>query len=303
MINKNVYKKIVIYLAVFIVMTSWSGCQFFKAEESEPRLLKISANPWIGYTPLFYLDRTGELKKLGFELRMVHSLGDSPSLMSNGLVDAFAATQYELLSYREELPDVVPIFTIDRSAGADKIHSNLTIKELRNTKTPIQVFMEIGSVNQDLFYSFIKKYHLTHLHFHFHNDPQNLLAHLQYHPNEKIIVVSYEPFCSQLEQKGIPAIASSKNLDAFIIDAFFTRLDLLKRYPKKFERLKQAFWRAKKVLDSDPHTFYHSVYRYLNGQSYESFLKSLKGIEWLPSPSPQIKAYLQEQKIEISYLP
>ena len=278
-----------------------SGCSVGEKSQNS-RILKIAVNPWVGYTPLMYLDRKGRLKELGIELVFVGSLGENANLLSNHLVDGFAATQYEYLNYKDELDDIVPVFTIDRSAGADKILSNLSVEALKKEKRPIEVYLEFGSVNEDLFRAFVKKYGLQDKKFLFHHDPQTVIKQIKADPKRRVIVVSYEPYASLLEQNGIHEIASTADLDILIIDALFLEREKVLRCKERLKRLKTAFWEAKEVLDRDPRGFYRTVEPYIKGQSYEDFLKSCHGIRWLSEPDAQTKAALERQGIDTSWL-
>ncbi|WP_353662754.1 hypothetical protein [Hydrogenimonas sp. SS33] len=249
-----------------------------------------------------YLNETGELKKLGFKLVMVSSLGENANLITNHLVDAFAATQYEFINYRDEMQHVVPLFSVDRSYGADKIHSNVDIERLKKAERPIDVYLELGSVNDDLFKAFVLKYRLQSKKFIYHHDPQTVIQTLQNHPDKLIVVVSYEPYSSTLRRHGIKEVASSRNLDILILDLTYANLDLPKNRPERYRALKAAFWRAKAELDRHPRAFYNRIRKYLEGQSYDAFLKSLSGIQWLIELDESMKKRLNKQGIDTSHL-
>ncbi len=269
---------------------------------SDAKPIKIAVNPWIGYTPFMYLHATGELEKLGFRLVLVSSLGENANLLSNHLVDGFAATQYEYLNYKDELKGIVPVFTIDRSNGADKVHSNVDIATLQKSDRPIHVYMEFGSCNEDIFKSFVRAYALKKKRFIYHHDPQSVIKNLSADPGKPVIVVSYEPFSTALQKHGIREVASSRNLDILIVDALFASVSDIRRRKARFLALKEAFWRAKRELDKDPRRFYGTVRNFLEGQDYASFQKSLGGIRWLEKPGPDIIDTLKKQGIDTGYL-
>ncbi len=290
-------------LAVTVAALVLSGCSpRERTDGATGHVIKIAINPWIGYTPFVYLERSGELERLGFRIVVVSSLGENANLLSNHLVDGFAATQYEYLNYRDELQDIVPVFTIDRSFGADKIHSNFDIESLRRTDKQIHVYLEFGSCNEDLFKGFVKKAGLEKKRFVYHHDLQSVIKTIEAEPDRPVVVASYEPFSSTLERNGIHEVASTRDLDVPIVDALFSFKTEVINEKARFIALKKAFWRARKELEKDPKHFYEVIAKFLEGQDYDTFLDSLRGIRWLPEPTPDVIKTLEKQGIETEYL-
>jgi NitT/TauT family transport system substrate-binding protein len=60
------------FLIIAFVTTLLFGCSKTPVEP-----IKILANPWVGYTHLFYAKEKGWLKELNIELTLVVSLGES----------------------------------------------------------------------------------------------------------------------------------------------------------------------------------------------------------------------------------
>ncbi len=298
----NVRKYLFFSSLIIFLLGIGTGCEHKDQPFATQEPIKIAVNPWIGYTPLMYLDQNGTLAKLGFKLVYVSSLGENANLLSNHLVDGFAATQYEYLNYKDELDTIVPVFTIDRSAGADKVHSNVDITTLQHSDRPIDVYLEFGSVNEDLLKVFLKTYHLEKKTFRYHHDPQSVIKTLKDRPDRLVIVISYEPFSSLLEKNGIHEVASSRDLDILIVDALFSSTQLLHARKEAFIALKKAFWQAQRLLMKNPDDFYRQIRPYIEGQSLKDFRKSLEGIQWLPSPSPAILKKLEEEGIDTRYM-
>ncbi len=294
-------RRTLFFLLSFSLLFSFAGCRF-GSDAPEHKIVKIAINPWVGYTPFMYLDQKGELKKLGFKLVMVSSLGENANLITNHLVDAFAATQYEFINYRDEMDGIVPLFPVDRSFGADKIHSNVGLAKLQGVDSPIDVYLEMGSVNDDLFRSFVKKYRLQKKSFRYHHDPQSVIQTLHADPSRIVVVVSYEPYSSILESHGIHEIASSRDLDILILDLLFADIERVPHFRERFAELKNAFWKAKEDLDADPEAFYRTIRKYLQGQNYTDFRRSLEGIMWLPTLDEAMKRRLNKQGIDTSHL-
>ena len=296
-----VTRRLFLSLLPLLFLFALTGCRF-GSDEPARKTVKIAVNPWVGYTPFMYLDATGELKKFKFELVMVSSLGENANLITNHLVDAFAATQYEFINYRDEMNGIVPLFPVDRSHGADKIHANVGLETLRSADRTIDVYLEMGSVNDDLFRAFVKKHRLQKKRFRYHHDPQSVIQTLEAEPGRIVVVVSYEPYSSILESHGIREIASSRNLDILIVDLLFADIGRIPDSKERFTELKNAFWQAKKRLDENPEGFYRTIRKYLQGQDYAAFRKSLEGIEWLPELDEATKERLKRQGIDTGHL-
>jgi len=136
---------------------------------------RISANLWIGYTPLFYIKERGWLKDANIEIVNVVSLYENMQMYAVGNADAFTGTQYEYHVQRQKHPDLAPAVLFDRSSGGDMVMSNQSLKALKNTKETIDVYLEVDSVNSDLFKAFVKYAGMENQKFHILNlDPESI---------------------------------------------------------------------------------------------------------------------------------
>ncbi|NPA65877.1 MAG: hypothetical protein GXO11_03245, partial [Epsilonproteobacteria bacterium] len=82
----NLFLKLFIIVSLFFM----TGCT-----QKKEQTLKISINSWIGYAPFFYLHKTGQLQKLGFELIFNVSLAESADVYSVGKAQLVTTTQHE----------------------------------------------------------------------------------------------------------------------------------------------------------------------------------------------------------------
>jgi len=152
---------------------------------SEKKELKIAANSWIGYTPLFYADAKGWLKNENIKLINTVSLAESVDLYRNNFIDAFAATQYEYSLLNRN--DVYAIMLFDKSNGADMIMINFPFNKTDQYKNKIDAFMEVNSVNYLLFEYFIKSNNLSKNIFNIHNLDQGQIVTKEYHDPTLIV--------------------------------------------------------------------------------------------------------------------
>ena len=253
------------------------------------RSYAIAANSWIGYTPIAYAYEKGWLKEQNIRLKWTGSLSESVVLANNGLCDALFSTQFEVLSNKGIFSRFFPVFSVDRSFGADKIMINIADPDLSSYKR-IDVYMEFGSVNQALLEAFLKEYDIK-AKIHLHNGLQDQFIKMDF--PKPSIVITYEPYASILKKRGFTEVASTKTLHSiFVLDLFFATTKLSSKQ-RKF--IYDQFWRAYQNLQKDPLEFYKTVQIYLDGMSYEDFKNALKEIEWLPHLNEKMLSYLKKE--------
>jgi len=216
-------EKLTTALTIFlfiIIMPSLSACT---AQKETP--LKIIANSWVGYSPLFYAKESGWLEPLNIQLSTVISLGESLSIYESAELNAFTGTQYEFNYIQQKDPSLIPIILFDRSNGGDVVMANQSLQALQDTIQTIDVYLEMHSVNQLIFKDFIQLNHLTHKKFNYINKNQlkvytQLSVSLPRHPT---IVVSYSPYQQKLAALGLQELASTRDgISLLVIDALFT---------------------------------------------------------------------------------
>ena len=250
-----------------IIALFFLGCE-------KKQIIKIAANKWIGYAPLFYADATGCLKANGFKLIRTVSLSESLSLYKDGLVDAFAATQVEYDEANDK--NLVPISLFDKSDGADMAFSNLSLDGLKKQKT-INVYMEVNSVNRLLF-DYIKK-RLGKKNYIIYNLDQSEIESIKL--QKPFIVITYAPYDAIYQKRGYKEIANSKNPEIFIIDALFTDKNFYLKNKERFKNLNYCLEVAVKKVKEDPKNFYNKVKKYFETYSYNDFIADLKNIKWI----------------------
>lgn len=272
-------KSQIIWIVLLTALLVVAGVFYFAARSGD-RLVRISSNPWVGFTPFIYAQEKGWLEDTPFRFMWLVDLSDNARLYERGFTQGFTATQYELLHFKNAA-HIRPVFLIDRSAGADAILSNLPLEALRKTLKPITVYLELGSLNEDFFQAFVKENKLEGLQFVLTNSSQKAIAQLN--PNGgPVIVISYAPYASELARHGFVEIASTATLKSFfVIDALFVDERAIVGREHDYKALQKIFNRAQKALSADPQEYYTVIHKYLEGQSYEEFIATTRQVEWM----------------------
>ncbi len=266
-----------------IISLLFLGCE-------EKPAIKIAANKWIGYAPLFYADATGCLKANGFKLIQTVSLNESLDLYKDKLVDAFAATQIEYEEANDK--NLVPIALFDKSYGADMAFSNLSINELKKQKT-INVYMEVKSVNRLLF-DYLKN-EIGDKNYIIHNLDQSEIENIKL--KKPFIIITYAPYDVIYKKRRYKEIINSKYPGIYIIDALFADKNFYLKNKGRFKHLNYCLKDAVKKLKENPKSFYEKVKKYFDNYSYNDFYSDLKNIKWI-----QLKDISGYKGIDLRYL-
>lgn len=268
--------KKVILLLTFTITLILTSC----SSEHDKRL-KISATTWIGYAPFFYAKEKGWLKPLNIKLIYISSLAENMYLYQSGNTDAFTGTQYEYSIINEDVKSLVPVMLLDRSNGGDLVMSNFSIKELQESDSEIDVFLEVDSVNYTVLKDFLALNDLENKKLKYKNMDQTQIKMLK-STSTPTIIVTYIPYNLPLENNGFKEIASTKNsLNLLVVDALFTKVEVLQKHRKQFEALKVLIDRSIEDLQKDPKGFYEIVRPYILEMSYSEFRNSIDDIVWI----------------------
>lgn len=292
---------VIIALVMLISMVAVSLYYYLNRPTTSSEI-RISTNPWVGFTPLIYAQEKGWLDDSPFKFIWLVDLTDNARLYRRGFTQGFTATQYELMHFKEQHA-IKPVFLIDHSYGADAILSNRSLDELRSSKSPVKVFLERGSLNEDFFNAFVRENGLDPKIFSQIDSSQKNISAMPM-LSEAVMLISYSPYLSELQKKGYRTVASTRTLKNFyVIDALFVDEKVIDGNEEEFARLKEIMVLAIKRFKQDPKEYYSVIKGYLEGQTYEEFIESTEGIEWLhDTVPPTIVEYLQSQKIKTDRL-
>lgn len=288
---------LVVLLILFVSAAGFLGYRY--AHKLNQPEIRISSNPWVGYTPFIYAQEQGWLKDTPFRFMWLVGLSENRRLFERGFTQGFTATQYELLHLKEP-QQLETAFLIDRSDGADAVLSNRSLAALQAESGPITVYLERGSLQRDMFHAFVKESGLTGHTFEFVNSAQNtmLLVRPSVGP---VILISYSPYLTQLQEHGFETIASTHTLKSFaVVDGLFVDRNVFLDNKSYFAELKGVFDRALAVFRSDPHAYYESVRGYLEGETFEQFMNSTHNVVWLNAHvDPEILTHLRTQGVRV----
>ncbi|MEA2028958.1 MAG: hypothetical protein U9N49_08280, partial [Campylobacterota bacterium] len=267
-------KKLFLVFFSFFIFLGFGGCN---SKPNKP--LTIVVNPWIGYIPFFYMQESGWLENKNIKVSSVVSLIESVKMIESGMADAMGGTQIEF-NHLNNVLQVEPYLFLDRSNGADAIFANRSIDEIKRLNKPIEVFLEKGSINELMLELFAKKYKLELSHFYIQNFDQYTISRLALQ-KDPIMIITYEPYLEDIKKNGYRMIANSNDEGFNIIDVLIVTQIAQKRYQEELKLLHTLYRQAIQELQKDPQAFYEKIKVHLDGQSYDDFIGSIRGIEWI----------------------
>lgn len=280
-------RRVILYLLIIFTFTNCS---------KEDRVIKIAVSSFSGYAPLFYAYEKGWIGE-NIKIMPVTSLSQSLELYEVGLVDGFCGTQKEYFHLTKNSFKLSTVIPLTYSMEADVILSNYSLEELKYA-SEVDVYLEVGSVNEMLFKEFMKQYNLKG-YLNIINQQQNVTATTKLN-DKPTIIVTYEPFASKLKANGFKQISSSKDLNLTIFDLLFLDTKTLKYNKEELIELKKEVEKAIVVLEKNPQEFFKVVNSYFEEQTFESFMKSLTTIKWIDKDkSKDTKRILESLKIEV----
>lgn len=281
--------KILLLLSVFLL----AGC----SGQKEPPV-KIVANSWIGYSPLFYAKEKGWLEEINIELSTVVSLGESMMTFKTGGFEGITGTQYEYQKLLSQKNQMIPIIMFDRSSGGDMVMGNRSTEEFQKSTQPIDVYLEIDSINYLMFKDFVNSKKLEEKKFNFINKDQLKIV-TTIKKNEitnPTLITTYNPYNFELEQHNFTVLASTKDItDIMVLDALYVTKSSLEVNHNTYLKLKKVINQALTDLEKDPKNYYNLVKPYIENPSYEEFSASLNDIEWITTAIPKSIALKMKQ--------
>ncbi len=292
----------IISIIILLLIGIIAGLYYYVARPYSSSEIRISTNPWVGFTPLIYAQEKGWLEGTPFRFMWLVDLTDNSRLYERGFTQGFTATQYEWLQFADK-SHITPVFLIDHSDGADAVLSNRTLEELRSGSVPVKVYLERGSMNEDFFHAFVKEHHLEAVAFRQIDASQKNIAVMRME-RDPVVIISYAPYVSELAKRGYKTVASTRTMKSFyVVDALFVHENTLLGREKEFFHLKKLFALGVERLHKDPKEYYETIREYLEGQSYEEFMASTEQIKWLHDEVPEeVIGHLRKQQVKTDRL-
>jgi len=282
-------------LSLFLLILFFVGCDDEVVTKPD---IKIAVSNWVGYTPLFYAQQKGMLDKLGIKIVPTTSLGASLEFTKSGLVDGLCGTQMEYESLEGR---VVPVVTLDRSNGGDMILSNLPREQLYGLENQkLDVYLEYESINYLVWKYFKESRKWGNIEFVLKSNTQSYIADLRF--ENPTIVVTYHPYASKHINNGLHTITTTKEGDLLVIDALFVTKNSLKKNKAHYQMLKKAIQHSIQALHDNPQEYYQTIHKYLQGQTYDEFIQSLKDIEWMVETNATQRGILTKRGVDMSQI-
>ncbi len=287
-------KFIILALTVFL----FYGCTL----DNKHKNITLVTNSWIGYSPLFYANEKGDLKKLGIKLIVSGSLGEASDIYSVGKADMVSGTQHEYFWLKETTKDIYPFMLLDKSYGGDMILSNKNIRELKNSKK-IYAYLEVNSVNNEILHYFLKKFSIKMNKITFINKNQIKIQELRANPQKPVIIATYNPYDIVLKKHGFKVLASTRDSSGLVVvDGLFAKIKILKSDKKIVLELKKVLDSSIDAIRKNPKKSYKLISGYLENISYKDFLNSLKKIKWINKPPKKLLSKLKKMGYSERYI-
>ena len=247
--------------------------------------LTISTNSWIGYTPLFYANEKGYLKKLDIKLITSHTLAQAADLYMNKKADMVTTTQHEYYAIKRAGHSIIPVILFDRSNGADLVLSNKSIKELQKANH-IEAYLKTNSINREVLKEFLNHYNLNHKELTLINKEPKEIIQLQPKKDKNMLIVTFIPYNESLQKNGFRELASTKESSVLIVvDALCTNQKTLNNDKKRLYELKKIIDKSISEIQNNKKASYTLVKDYLDGLSYAEYIHALNLIKWINKPS------------------
>ncbi len=221
-------------LMIFIVLML-GGCF------SEEKPLKVAISPWIGYEPIYQAEEFGWLDK-NIELVKGKIPSDSLKRIISGKVDAAAMTMEDVILARTQGVDLRIVAVLDISSGADIVLSKEPVKSLSELRGK-----RVGCENSALAFLILdktlQKAGLQHTDITIIDVPptQQLDA---WKRNTVDVVITYEPYATQLLTLDANYVISSRELPEMIYDVLAVRADRVIGRESSIDKLLQSHFRS-----------------------------------------------------------
>jgi NitT/TauT family transport system substrate-binding protein len=234
----------------FLAASVLSPLALSSACSGPPPLMRVGGILWIGYEPLFLARDLGLYDS--HALRLVEMPSNTVNLMAlvSGDLEAATLTLDECLLAREGGLDVRVILVFDYSAGADVIMSRPGIERVEAIRGK-RVGVEETAAGALMLAKLLEAAGL---------EPSDVVKvrltvdnHIKaYLADEVDVLVSWEPYATQLQAKGAHRLFDSSRFPGLIVDVLVARADALERAPESFGQLVAGHFKALDHLHHSP---------------------------------------------------
>jgi NitT/TauT family transport system substrate-binding protein len=217
---------------------------------SPPGPLRLGANLWIGYEPLFAAERLGLLDRDRVHLVELPSSSEVIRAFRNRSLDAAALTLDEVLILRSLGVDVVVFLVTDTSNGGDVVLGRPPISGVGDLRGK-RVGVESGALGAYMLSRCLDAGGLTV------GDitpvPVPVNEHAAAYESRLVdAVVTFEPVRSSLIKAGAVTLFSSVQIPGEIVDVLAVARDRVAAHPGQVEHLCDAWFRAVERFEAEP---------------------------------------------------
>lgn len=268
-----------ILLLLLFLFLGLAGC------ERADMPIKVGANVWPGYEPLFLAQSLGYLDNSAIELATFPSTTEVMRAYRNNVIDVAAVTLDEALSTTEHKRDQRVILVCDFSSGADVLIARPEFDSLAALKGK-RVGIEQNALGA---YMLSRALDFAGL------DPSDITVvgvplevHEDYFRAGKVdAVVTFDPQASRITAAGGRILFDSSKIPGEVVDVLLTNDAVVKKSGKNIASLVSGWFKALDYLASNPEDAARRVSKREQVTPAE-FLKSLSGLT-LPSREENLR--------------
>lgn len=246
--------KFICFSLAMILLTSCSN-------EPQP-LLKVGANQWPGYEPMFLARKIGLYDQHKIKLVELPSATESIHLLQIGALDAAALTLDETLLAVQHNTALSIILIFDISDGADVLLAKPNIKNLHDLKGK-RIGVESSAVGATMLFSALKHAKLKE------SDIKIVYLTADEHVSaykEGLVdaVMTFEPAATALSKQGAHVLFNSHMIPNHIIDVLAVRTEQLERQGANIQLLVDGYYKAREFMRKQPEQAIHLIAPRLN---------------------------------------
>lgn len=267
------------------------------------RALKVATTLWPGYEPL-YLARTINAYQRNIDVIQLASSAEVIRALRNGSVDVAATTLDEVLQLKAQGEDLVVLLVLNFSSGADAVLARPPIKSLSEIQG-MRIGVENSGVGAVMLSAVLQHAQLQRADIQRINVP--VFQHVKAYQDNRIdVLVTHEPFATQLRAAGANLLFDSSAAPDLIMDVLIVRSNVFEKRKDELRDLVRGYYRAREFMSSRPLDANDRISRRLRVpvQDMQRMWSGLRlpslqdNIQWLDgSPSPFDKNVVRLERL------
>lgn len=213
------------------------------------RALKVATVLWPGYEPL-YLARSLDAYQRNIDIIQLASTVEVVRALRNGSVDVIATTLDEALQLKAQGEDLVVLLVLNFSNGADSVLARPPLQSLSEIKG-MRVGVEQSGVGAVMLSSALQHAQLQRGDIQLVDVP--VFQHVKAYEDKRIdVLVTYEPFSTQLRAMGANLLFDSSAFPDLIMDVLIVRNSVFESRQEELKDLVRGYYRARTFMSSRP---------------------------------------------------